>query len=153
MNCKLFMTWSLKGFSEILCAFLLTFSHILPPNIIAPPCDLSQLLTMHQQTSLLRLILENQMSTTSSGCHFIFQTVCWLKKSTNQLLTVCINGRETRLHTLSEKEWKIKTKFLLWLSNFLMMVSRKVFCGATWPLRTGIFAAVAPGLWKTLQDF
>lgn len=34
-----------------------------------------------------------------------------------------------------------------------MMVSRKVFCGATWPLRTGIFAAVAPGLRKTLRDF
>lgn len=34
-----------------------------------------------------------------------------------------------------------------------MMVSRKVFCGATWPLRTGMFASVAPGLGETLQDF
>ncbi|KAK5877244.1 hypothetical protein CesoFtcFv8_024769 [Champsocephalus esox] len=30
-----------------------------------------------------------------------------------------------------------------------MMVSRKVFCGATWPLRTGIFAAVVPALCET----
>lgn len=33
-----------------------------------------------------------------------------------------------------------------------MMVSRKVFCGATCPLRTGIFAAAAPPP-KTLRDF
>lgn len=28
----------------------------------------------------------------------------------------------------------------LWPSNLRMMVSRKVFCGATWPLRTGILS-------------
>lgn len=71
-----FRRWNdlIKGFFSFfwdsVCS-LFIFSHILPPNITAPPCDLSELLTMHQQTSLLRLILEKQMSTkTSSGCHF-----------------------------------------------------------------------------------
>lgn len=44
----------------------------------------------------------------------------------------------------------VKKHILLCWSNFLMMVSRKVFCGATCPLRTGI---LAPGRGATLQEF
>lgn len=52
--------------------------------------------------------------------------------------------------SMAERFQSNKTWLLLWLSNFLMMVSRKVFCGATWPLRTGILpAAVAAELSET----
>lgn len=30
--------------------------------------------------------------------------------------------------------------YLLWPSNFRIIIPRKVFCGATWPLLTGMFA-------------
>lgn len=51
---------------------------------------------------------------------------------------ICPKKHSIKKHNTS-KILKINTN-LLWLSNFLMIVSRKVFCGATCPRRTGILA-------------
>lgn len=41
--------------------------------------------------------------------------------------------------TCSLIEMKVEIKYLLWPSNFRIINPRNVFCGATWPLLTGMF--------------
>lgn len=53
-------------------------------------CDFSKLLTMHQQTSLLRLILENKMS---AGSPHHQNAMLEQLQSTNQLGKVSLNER------------------------------------------------------------